>query len=181
MKRIATGVIALVFILLSTTSLRAQVTGGLKDLVEQARKSARVDRGGSDKTEEEPLDPSQIKRPQDFAPLEHIVAGRDPADFRPKGTLLADTTTNIPTVNEEALLQRRYALYEGRRLSHHPVYSDEYLAFAEAGLAAIRSDADATDQTKRWTGFWWWVLLALSLATIVLWRKGYLTAEDVAV
>jgi len=171
--------LALMLLLAGALPAGAQDLVGLKDLVEQARQQVEDTR--TNRTDDAPIErvpDSEINCPQKFAALERVIIGRDPASFRRKGTLLARASTSIPTVNEEELLKRRYALYQGERASDHPVYSDEYLAFAEAGMSAVRSDAAATLARNRWPGFGWWVLLALTLATIVLWRKGYLTRED---
>ena len=119
------------------------------------------------------IDPSQIKRPQDFAPPEQIVAGRDLTSFRKPGTLLAGTTREIPKVDEADLLERKYAIYSGERFYRGPTRGAE--ASDRSGLARHGTTAGTVEPPRGsalgWFG--WGLMTAIVASVLVAWRKGW--------
>jgi len=118
---------------------------------------------------------SQLKKPWDFAPPEQIVSGRDTRSFRKQGTLLATASRGIPKVDEAALLERKYEMYEGRRFERGPARaasetSSHRAVAVRRKLAAATAEAPG-DSTLGWMT---WTLLAVIVATVlVAWRMGW--------
>ena len=117
---------------------------------------------------------SELKRPEDFAPAERIVSGRDTTDFRREGTFLAKASREIPKVDEESLVARKYAMYEGRRFYRSPTPSAEEMNRPRA--VAVRRKLAAAAAIGPAGSFGWmgWTLLAVAAAAVlVAWRRGW--------
>ena len=164
--------------LMMQSGLLAQNPLTWQDLIRQAQESRlQQAKKGKDKRTVERRN-LNVYVPANRRASELVIIGRDPTSFRRPGTLLAQATTRIPTLDEDELRQRQHAFYEGKRFSHHPAFSEEYLAFAEAGVSSVRSIAQAEEKSDR-AWLWWGVFIAMGLVILVLWRKGYLTREAV--
>jgi hypothetical protein len=65
-----------------------------------------------------------FKTPDDFAPPERVVVGRDPEDFRKPGSLLARAEGGVALVDDNQLIARRLAMYDGNRFRSSLAYPD---------------------------------------------------------
>jgi len=131
-----------------------------------------VKKGGA---EEVKFDPAKVHAPWQVAPPEQVVAGRDPASFRKDGTLLARTTREIPKVSESDLLERKYAMYRGRRFYRGPQGDPNAEPARQARVRrAVLADA-STGTGGRLSGWIGWSMAAAIVAMLlVAWRKGWL-------
>lgn len=160
MRTATTGLMALVAALCFASSVPAQEeTAGTTEATpndDTAVRTAPPERGPVTD-----IRISEIKRPQDFAPPERKLVGRDPADFRKDGTLLATTTTIIPRVKEAELRERVIAMCEGRRfdMPMTPVETPEALA-ALSGV--VQPPVPAGDDASG--GWSWWALIPFGIA-----------------
>lgn len=116
----------------------------------------------------------EIKTPQEFAPPEQIVTGRDPMSFRKDGTLLTRTSREIRKVSQDDLLERKYALYSGRRFYRAPTHDPE--EEEERRVRAGINDRVAVVEMSEAgiIGWVFWALIAvLTTMVLIAWRKGW--------
>ncbi len=66
---------------------------------------------------EKPVDRSLLKRPEDFAPAERIIVGRDAREFRKPGSLLESARGDLPQVDTDRLTERKLSMFEGKRFA----------------------------------------------------------------
>lgn len=122
----------------------------------------------------------ELKCPGDFTPTERIISGRDTASFRKEGTLLSKASREIPRVDQAGLLERKYAMYSGRRfhrsLTRTADRSDKRAAAVRRKLAAAAVQAP---EVSSFGWFGWTLLTAIVVAVLVAWRMGWFVPFNV--
>ena len=165
----------LVVLLVATTLICAAGLSSADD-ERPALVNPSLDPGAGSKSGDDAVDPQSLKRPEDFAPAERVIVGRDPRAFRKTGSLLSVAAGEVPKVDPYELAARREAMAEGRRFTTSLRYPES--------TQPIRPDAAPVNAaaSQPVIGSWGFFVLAMVMVGLgglcLAIRKGLLDREQ---